>query len=380
MASTSKADEAPPQPANPNDFPPPSYEEVMGHQTQSSINKSVQQELPPLAYTDIMPHCLNPGNIKEKIMPQFDKFSALIQAANHWLRANPDLAVWKCETVERKCDEGPTIQMDKMTYHQSTFGFNVYVRGLRLWLTKNPNPNAPPQQLGLLHKVPETVHIPVSYGRRGMVIINPMSMGVMDDPFFKGMMMKSYTTFEGLKETICRLNEDLKKNPLQGTILNVEAAMHKSCEGLGGSINLDPDITVWAEEGSKMKRFTQIIRVFYIIGQPAHEQIGLQQFEPDIAKKGDLSRPTIFQPMSTLMQRVAMWIPHQTGIRVVNIQTHDAMYKEVLELAYQSLYFFSNSENVQLMKQSGKKGGAGFVGFLRKSKSEDLKEYKIHEM
>lgn len=59
----------------------------------------------------------------------------------------------------------------------------------------------------------------MSYGRRGMVIINPMSMGVMDDPYFRGMMVKTYTTFEGLKETISRLNEDLKAKPLQGKYL-----------------------------------------------------------------------------------------------------------------------------------------------------------------
>ena len=54
--------------------PPPSYEEIMGHQTQTSVNSQNTTDLPPLAYVDIMPRMLNPGNMRSKIAPQFDKF------------------------------------------------------------------------------------------------------------------------------------------------------------------------------------------------------------------------------------------------------------------------------------------------------------------
>lgn len=54
-------------------MPPPSYEEIMGHQTQTSVQQTVT-ELPPLAYVDIMPRLLKNGNIKYKIAPEFDKF------------------------------------------------------------------------------------------------------------------------------------------------------------------------------------------------------------------------------------------------------------------------------------------------------------------
>lgn len=56
-------------------MPPPSYEEVMGHQALSSVKANVPQEqLPPLAYIDIMPRCLNPGNMKSKVPPEYDRF------------------------------------------------------------------------------------------------------------------------------------------------------------------------------------------------------------------------------------------------------------------------------------------------------------------
>lgn len=55
----------------------------------------------------------------------------MIGAANYWLRANPSYGVWKCETVERKVETNGGIVMDKMIFHESTYGFNVLIRGLR---------------------------------------------------------------------------------------------------------------------------------------------------------------------------------------------------------------------------------------------------------
>lgn len=55
-------------------MPPPSYEEIMGHQTQTSVHQETATDVPPLAYVDIMPRLLENGNIKFKIAPKFDKF------------------------------------------------------------------------------------------------------------------------------------------------------------------------------------------------------------------------------------------------------------------------------------------------------------------
>lgn len=56
-------------------MPPPSYEEVMGHQALSSVKANLPKEqLPPLAYIDIMPRCLHPGDMRRKAPPEYDRF------------------------------------------------------------------------------------------------------------------------------------------------------------------------------------------------------------------------------------------------------------------------------------------------------------------
>lgn len=58
-----------------------------------------------------------------------------------------------------------------------------------------------------------------------------------------------------------------------GTILNVECAVIKAAEGFE-RLDVDPDNTVFHENGGKLRRYTQIIRIFYVIGSPAQETIG----------------------------------------------------------------------------------------------------------
>lgn len=70
-------------------------------------------------------------------------------------------------------------------------------------------------------------------------------------------------------------NIQFKSNVLfTGSILNVESATLKVSEGREKAV-IDPDNTVCHENGGKMKRYTQIMRVFYVIGEPANETIGL---------------------------------------------------------------------------------------------------------
>lgn len=56
--------------------------------------------------------------------------------------------------------------------------------------------------------------------------------------------------------------------------MNVESATLKVSEGRENAV-IDPDNTACHENGGKMKRYTQIMRVFYVIGEPANETIGL---------------------------------------------------------------------------------------------------------
>ncbi|XP_033760856.1 LOW QUALITY PROTEIN: uncharacterized protein LOC117342736 [Pecten maximus] len=323
--------------------PPPSYEEVMGHQTVGYAKATSPADLPPLSYIDIMPRLLDPGHIESKVTPQFDKFSVVIQAANMWLAGNPSYAVWKCETVERKVDKGAVIVMEKMIYHEATFGFNVFIRGLRLWLTKKTNPSEPVQQLGLMNVVPQKVAVvPTHMGYGPQINMNngiQINIGrrrrrtgyvtISDAEMLNNMVIPSMNvSFEGLQTTLNKLNEDLKSRPLPGTVLNVETTTMKTFEGFGGNGDMDPDQTCWHEDGNKYKRFTQIIRVFYVIGQPANEQIMIEDFIPQVTRRGDLMKASQFETWPKVMSRVSTWIPNQQGIRIVNLQTQYTKYTE----------------------------------------------------
>ena len=55
--------------------------------------------------------------------------------ANQWLKDHPGMVAWKCETIERKVDASSdgslTYDLDAMIRHDATYGYMVYVRGLR---------------------------------------------------------------------------------------------------------------------------------------------------------------------------------------------------------------------------------------------------------
>ena len=59
-----------------------------------------------------------------------------------------------------------------------------------------------------------------------------------------------------------------------GTILSVESNTIKASEGVFGGNQLDPEASVSTEDKKNLRRMTQILRVYYIVGQSANEQIG----------------------------------------------------------------------------------------------------------
>ncbi|XP_071096572.1 uncharacterized protein [Haliotis cracherodii] len=300
---------------------PPTYEEVMGS-NQSSVIEG-QPELPPLAYIDIMPRFLNAGNMRANIAPVFQKFSDIMQGANLWLQANPGLECWKCETVERKVDKGPFIDLESMKIHQSTYGFNVYVLGLRMWLTRKQN-NSPPQQLGLQNVVPATKEVEIQAYQYHDMCHNPQMYYLAQR---RG--TDVITTFEGLASTIDTLNEDLKKSPLQGSVLNIETANIKYS---GFATDRDPEKTSFVEHGANrmgmFRRNCQIIRIFYVLGAPKYEEIHMQDIVPEIVRQSGLVGSAVFEPFSGAILKAQMWLQQQSGIKVVNIETRDVRSHE----------------------------------------------------
>lgn len=62
-------------------------------------------------------------------------FSTLLDAANRFLQDNPGMAVWKCESVTKMLnmskDGTLSYELNTMLRHEATFGFLVYIKGLR---------------------------------------------------------------------------------------------------------------------------------------------------------------------------------------------------------------------------------------------------------
>lgn len=324
--------------------PPPSYEDVMGaYQTSIKAGPAVQgypvTQIPPLAYIDIMPRCISAGNIPGKVAPKFENFSRIIDAANLWLQNNPQVSVWKCESITKRLnaakDKSLSYELNEMLRHESTFGFVVYIKGLRLWLTKSAG--GPTQQLGLKTVVPEAVHIqfPV-YGRGlyapGQVTVagetHQLSLNI-------GGALRTHHTFEGLADTITRMRDRLKTDPVPGTILTIETDKVKAFEQFRD--DLDPEATCWAEDKNTFRRFTQVLRIFYIKGSPANEEIGFQQFVPEITERPDGLTGGKFENFDALVHRLAGWVQENQDIRIVNIQQYDAQVeKQIRELEVSS--------------------------------------------
>ncbi|KAL4219016.1 hypothetical protein ACF0H5_021600 [Mactra antiquata] len=318
-------------------LPPPSYEEIMGVY-QTSVKENIDDSPPPsLAYIDIMPRCLNPGNIAGKCPPQFDDFSAIVEGANRWLIDNPLFSVWKCESVDRKLslarDGSLSYDLNEMLRHEATFGFTVYIKGLRLWLTRRPNPGTP-QQLGIKHIVPDkvTIELPTrGYYRRGRMIVNG------NVTMLGG--MHTYQTFEGLSETMKKLNSRLAADPLPGSILTIETDSIKAYEGL--KKDLDPESTSWSEDKDKYQRNTQVIRIFYVKGQPAKEEIGYEEIVPHVIQMPTSTVPGKFEPFDNVVGSVGQWVANNQGVRIVNIQQFDAVvhkniFAQTMEVASDS--------------------------------------------
>ncbi|XP_052788293.1 uncharacterized protein LOC128223167 [Mya arenaria] len=302
--------------------PPPSYEEVMGAY-QTSF-KPGPDSLPQLAYIDIMPRCLRPGNIKGKLKPEFDNFSAVVTGANRWLADHPELSVWKCECVQTPLstarDGSLYYDLNSMVRHDSTYGYSVYLKGLRMWLT-TAQPGSTPQQLGLRTAVPEvkTIELPNRY-RKGRIIVG-------DEVQTFG--YHQYTTLDGLQGTLKRLNEKLKSDPIPGRILTIGTDMVKAFDQF--KLDLDPDAACWDEDKDRYSRVTQVLRIFYLQGPPGNEEIGLTDFRPQMTQRPDNIAPGKLELFDQVMSAMGQWVTQQKGSRIVNIQQFDAIVEKTFD-------------------------------------------------
>ncbi|KAK3791451.1 hypothetical protein RRG08_046603 [Elysia crispata] len=311
---------------------PPSFEEVMG-QFVTSVQMN-QPELPCLAFIDIMPRMIKPGNLQFKELPEFQRFQEIVRGANAWLAQNPDLAVWKCETVERKIlqsegESGLLVDLDSMGWRESAWNCNCYVFGLRLWLTQRLDQHQTTQEIGLFNITPQTKEVQYTrYCRAGFIGLSH---------YMSTCRIHTLVTYEGLRKSIDDFNSKVKANPLPGSILNVETATLKFAEGFGkSSVEEVAQMSSWHElSGMTVRRRTQVLRVFYVKGAATTPHLEMSEFLPTRIGQAGFGKPVRFADISDAENQVAEWLRAQHGIRLVNIETREAKYSTFFDMGGQ---------------------------------------------
>lgn len=213
------------------------------------------------------------------------RFPQLIELANVWLKCNPDWQIKVCETVLfRNKDRS---DLDRSPFIRSKRKVTV---GLRLWIIPSDGLHAHQQQLGYVNHIPP---------------VPPRQNGALH--------------FEELGTVIAsRLNDSFRSNPLPGKVLTVET-LSISCSNDGAC---DPDRTIYVESG----RFGCGLRIFFDIGVPSYETIGIVDFFPrHVLQPGDRPndyhfRKTKYEPFPHLFGQVSQWCREQQQVRICNIQ------------------------------------------------------------
>ncbi|GFR85497.1 hypothetical protein ElyMa_004175200 [Elysia marginata] len=311
---------------------PPSYEEVMG-QYETSVQMN-QPELPSLAYIDIMPRMTKPGNLQINVMPEFQPFQEIVRGANAWLAQNPGLAVWKCETVERKVLKGQghtrvRVDLDSMAYRESAWNCNCYVFGIRMWLTQRASDQKTTQEIGLVNISPPEKEVEyTSYHRAGFIGLRH---------YMTACRVHTLKTYEGLRKSIEEFNAKVKANPIPGSVLNVETATLKFAEGFSTkSAQEVAEMSSWHEmSGMIGRRRTQVLRMFYVKGAPTTPQLEMAEFLPTRIGQAGLGRPIRFADFSDAENQAAEWLRAQRGIRLLNIETREAKYNTFFDMGGQ---------------------------------------------
>ncbi|XP_061184703.1 uncharacterized protein LOC133192718 [Saccostrea echinata] len=273
--------------------------------SESSVNtafsmddEEIHECIPPVTHHDIIPELLLRAETKDQA-PQYSRFGTLIDRANQWLKENPRLMLWKCETVVFKLGIEENIDTDHVYYLESAYGSNIFLAGLRLWLVPRPSPDIPVEEIGYTSALP---------GRQTAIM--------------QGQYESRINVSEGVKLTdmIGNLNKQIMKNPLPGNILNVETVVYRVSTDFGELLSVDPDETCWAEHGQKTRTVVHGLRIYYIKGKPQYVTIGFHDEQPDIADNS-FGTSIKFLPFRRVVGKMGMFLRKQKNIRVLNLQS-----------------------------------------------------------
>ncbi|CAH1793715.1 unnamed protein product [Owenia fusiformis] len=259
--------------------PPPSYNSVV----------SPQQHAFSISYADFLPDMTEEGGVFSSA--KYERFDIVVSKANAWLRSQPHVRVSCCETLETKLRYG-NIDTQKSTYYERGESNQRYARSLRVWVvSKDQNASPEPDQIGYKNLIPLCTD----------------GGGIFGKP-----------KFETFGETIDRFNETQRMQPV-GKIINIETQEMKFSSYKENGI--DPDKTSWLEYGENSQYYLFVVRVFYQLGQPAHEQVCCADFYPQQTNTEELFSQPRFEPFSSVAQQARNWLAGQYSVSLINVQS-----------------------------------------------------------
>ncbi|XP_045177715.1 uncharacterized protein LOC123537860 [Mercenaria mercenaria] len=261
---------------------------------------------PPMTFVDFLPLLIEPAGSNADA-PVYAEFSTVLEQANQWLKGNPAFKAMKLESIIKKIADKDVVDLDQVIYHESTYGVNKYLRGLRLWLAPRQDTSEPVQEIGYLTTLPEPVD--ESNSEAVLSMFRPSRYRIASG-------IPSYC---GTADMMAQLNKFLKKKPIPGSILNVETLKVKY-EDLGNKC-LNSEKMCWADCGKEDRVYIHALRVYYTVGKPAFEVIGYHDEVPVCINNWELVSKIRFCPFTTVVQRAKNWLRTQKGIRVINMQT-----------------------------------------------------------
>ncbi|XP_055341586.1 uncharacterized protein LOC129590404 [Paramacrobiotus metropolitanus] len=230
---------------------------------------------------------------------RFECFPLLLQRANQYLQANPDLQLRSCESIlvshrelRGHCvHEAQVVAGTRKERIASRRSFGC-IRGLRLWLQNKPVMRS--------HLTDKSVVFPF----------------LSDEVVFLDVHIRppSGPKQRHLDQLVAAVNHALSDSLLTGQILSVESLL-VPYEGRF----TDSHRSHWVE-GDSM-RFTEYVRVFIVRGKQHLELLAIQDFWPAVVRKESRKRSGLYENFSEVFARVQNCLAAlPIGCRVVSIR------------------------------------------------------------
>ncbi|XP_035690488.1 uncharacterized protein LOC118425630 [Branchiostoma floridae] len=248
------------------------------------------QPVSPLSFKDFLPRPL-----EEQGSSEYERFGTLVDRANSFLEDHRQYDVRTCETLEVQYTWNRQVACTDVSLVRGRRNKDPYIRGLRLWLV-------PSEAQRRTSRAP----------RIGKVDFAPRDQ------------------FEQLGELLGRMNETFQQEPIPGEVLTVETLdMEQHTDGM----ELDLDSCSWHENEAgctccsclrSQTAHLYVIRVFYLEGPPAGEEITMVDFVPRVVNPAtSFIDDPILETFPKLTSQARGWVRHhlERGGRITNLQT-----------------------------------------------------------